>query len=112
MHESNGNIVAAVRKRIPGATKESDQRLLMMGLTGSDKSYFFYRFFHRDTVDATPTIGFNVENFTFQQTKFVLWGRGGRLREFRQHHTQDAVGVVYVIDTSDESIIEEGKIRL
>lgn len=53
-------------------TKE--MRVLMVGLDGAGKSTILYKLKLGETVQTTPTIGFNVETVQMKNTNFTVWG--------------------------------------
>ncbi|KAH7039384.1 hypothetical protein BKA57DRAFT_473562 [Linnemannia elongata] len=43
----------------------------------------------------------NARHITFQRTNFAIWDLGGRWASLWCRYSKDAVGVVYVVDSSD-----------
>ena len=58
-------------------------RGLMLGLSYSGRTTLLYNMKYREILSGIPTIGFNVEEFTFPTFKLSLYdiGGGDKLRE-------------------------------
>ncbi|KAG9065032.1 hypothetical protein KI688_002352 [Linnemannia hyalina] len=107
---------STLQKQISGSLWPQ-RRVLMVGSAAGGKTTILYQLKLGETVTTIPTTGFNVEtltptlgveftiweHITFQQTKFAIWDLNGRL---------DAIGIVYVVDSSEEDFMEEAKIAL
>ncbi|KAF9316747.1 hypothetical protein BGZ91_005500 [Linnemannia elongata] len=95
--------------------------LMMVGVEGSGKTTLLYQLFLGKEVSTIPTYGFNCQTITIPITsntqggkinstiKFDLWDLGGSRTDQWQHYAQGTVGVVYVVDCSDESEIENAR---
>ncbi|KAF9128913.1 hypothetical protein BGW39_004643 [Mortierella sp. 14UC] len=69
----------------------------------------------RACVTTIPTYGFNVEKITVQGLELSLWDIGGNwhLRCGLWHHyAEDTVGIICIVDSTDDEQIEEAKTRL
>ena len=68
-----------------------------------------WRLSRSEPISTVPTIGFNVETGSFQQTEITCWDVGGRsnLRTLWRHYYQQTKGIVFVIDSNDRYRIEE-----
>ena len=64
-----------------------------------------------EVLQSTPTIGFNVETLDFKNIKFNIWDIGGqnKIRTLWRHYFPNTNGIIFVIDTSDRSRIQEAK---
>ncbi|KAG0049870.1 hypothetical protein BGZ89_004055 [Linnemannia elongata] len=94
---------------------------MMVGVEGSGKTTLLYQLFLGKEVSTIPTYGFNCQTITIPITnntqgdkinstiKFNLWDIGGSRTDQWQHYAQGTVGVVYVVDCSDESEIENAR---
>lgn len=53
-------------------------RILMLGLDAAGKTTILYKLKLNQTMTTIPTVGFNVENFTYKNIKFNMWDVGGQ----------------------------------
>lgn len=82
------------------------QQISMVGLDGAGKTTILMFMKHRGGQIATiPTIGFNTEEFTINNTKFNLWDLGGQesIRAMWQTYITDSAGLIFVIDIMDKN---------
>ena len=84
-------------------------RLLMLGLDSAGKTTILYNMKLKRTVNAIPTIGFNVETLRHKNIEFNCWDVGGqdKLRPLWQHYYDGTQGLIYVVDSNDEARIAE-----
>ena len=110
-------------------------RILMLGLDAAGKTTILYKLKLNQTMTTIPTVGFNVETFTYKNIKFNMWDVGGqdKIRPLWRHYysgeqasrvreglwrserlTKPAgtQGLVFVVDSSDHARIEEAKTEL
>jgi len=80
------------------------KRLLMCGFENSGKTTILYRLKMHEHITTVPTIGFNVENIDIGNNKYTVWDIGGleKIRPLWVHYIQDTLGIIYVIDSSDD----------
>lgn len=66
--------------------------------------------------DATtiPTVGFNVETVTYKNIRFNVWDVGGqdKIRPLWRHYFSGTQGLVFVVDSSDRTRIDEARQEL
>jgi ADP-ribosylation factor protein 6 len=110
-------------------------RILMLGLDAAGKTTILYKLKLNQTMTTIPTVGFNVETFTYKNIKFNMWDVGGqdKIRPLWRHyysgkyprdhqihedsrqmliHTAGTQGLVFVVDSSDHARIEEARTEL
>ncbi|KAK3986794.1 ADP-ribosylation factor family-domain-containing protein [Cladorrhinum sp. PSN332] len=89
-------------------------RILMLGLDAAGKTTILYKLKLNQTMTTIPTVGFNVETFTYKNIKFNMWDVGGqdKIRPLWRHYYSGTQGLVFVVDSSDHARIEEAKIEL
>ncbi len=60
-------------------------------------------------VSTLPTIGFNLETVEYRNIKFTVWDIGGqdKLRPLWKHYFSGIHGVIFVVDSSDSTRIDE-----
>mmetsp|Transcript_87751 Transcript_87751/g.284059 ORF Transcript_87751/g.284059 Transcript_87751/m.284059 type:complete len:186 (+) Transcript_87751:38-595(+) len=84
-------------------------KLLLLGLDAAGKTTVLHRLKLQQHVRTIPTIGFNVESVECGGFRLTIWDVGGQeiLRKLWQHHYRGAQGVVFVVDSSDRSRVQE-----
>uniref|UniRef100_A0A1B6DYH3 ADP-ribosylation factor-like protein 13B n=1 Tax=Clastoptera arizonana TaxID=38151 RepID=A0A1B6DYH3_9HEMI len=85
--------------------------LLLVGLDNSGKSATVNNLVKEPINDMIPTVGFNVVRLKHRGYPVTIYDLGGgpQIRHIWSHYYVDAYGVIYVIDASDQSRIEENK---
>uniref|UniRef100_A0A0A9WU20 ADP-ribosylation factor 6 n=1 Tax=Lygus hesperus TaxID=30085 RepID=A0A0A9WU20_LYGHE len=91
-----------------------DTRIVMLGLDAAGKTTILYRMKMKKTVSTLPTVGFNVENFSYKNVKFTVWDVGGqsKIRPLWRHYYTGTHALIFVVDSSDRDRIEEAKNEL
>ncbi|CCH41074.1 ADP-ribosylation factor [Wickerhamomyces ciferrii] len=86
----------------------------MLGLDSAGKTTILYKLKLNKIKTTAPTVGFNVETFQYKNVKFNMWDVGGqdRLRPLWRHYYPKTNALIYVIDSSDRSRLEESKRQL
>ncbi|KAL2016660.1 hypothetical protein VTK56DRAFT_3204 [Thermocarpiscus australiensis] len=89
-------------------------RILMLGLDAAGKTTILYKLKLNQTMTTIPTVGFNVESFTYKNIKFNMWDVGGqdKIRPLWRHYYSGTQGLVFVVDSSDHDRIDEAKTEL
>ena len=90
---------------------KKELRFLMVGLDRAGKSTIVATMQIGKPVPAPvkPTIGFNLEEITFQSLKLKVWDISGqeRYRALWKHYYEGSNGIVFVIDCTDKERIGE-----
>ena len=62
-----------------------------------------------EVVNSIPTIGFNVEELTYNDISFHMWDIGGqtKIRQLWSHYYDNLDGIMFMIDSNDVSRMEE-----
>ncbi|XP_052096055.1 uncharacterized protein LOC127731163 isoform X1 [Mytilus californianus] len=86
-------------------------RIVMVGLDGSGKTTLMYRLVTGEVIEATPTLGFNVETITYKDNEFTIWDMGGQenIRRLWRHYFLRIRGILFVIDSADKDRIDEAQ---
>uniref|UniRef100_A0AC35U851 ADP-ribosylation factor-like protein n=1 Tax=Rhabditophanes sp. KR3021 TaxID=114890 RepID=A0AC35U851_9BILA len=99
--------------------KNTDHRVVILGLDNAGKTTILYRIKLHQIVLPQPTVGFNcekcrVENGIAKGHHFSLWDIGGhhRLRPLWKTYIKSTTAVIYVIDTSCKTRLDESKDEL
>ena len=90
-------------------------QIVVIGLDGSGKTTIVYKMKSGESRYTMPTIGFNVEEITYKNTRMVLWDLGGqeKLRTLWGNYYKKMDGVIFVVDSSeDKERMEENKQEL
>eukprot|EP00826_Nyctotherus_ovalis_P026612 TRINITY_DN2077_c0_g1_i11.p1 TRINITY_DN2077_c0_g1~~TRINITY_DN2077_c0_g1_i11.p1 ORF type:complete len:231 (+),score=60.43 TRINITY_DN2077_c0_g1_i11:164-856(+) len=84
---------------------------LILGLDGSGKSVILYRLKFNEPVTTIPTIGFNIETFTYKNVEFTMFDLGGadKVRGLHSHYYDATNFVIFVVDANDSGRFEEAK---
>lgn len=86
----------------------------MVGLDAAGKTTILYKLKIGEIVTTLPTIGFNVETLEYKNINFTVWDIGGqdKIRPLWRHYFQNTQGLIFVLDSSDRSRIEEASREL
>lgn len=86
-----------------------EMRVVTLGLDQSGKTAILMKLKNNEFMQTIPTIGFNVETVEYKNLKFTIWDVGGqpKLRPLWKHYYLNTQAVIYVIDSSDESRLNE-----
>eukprot|EP01111_Echinosteliopsis_oligospora_P003534 TRINITY_DN1555_c0_g1_i2.p1 TRINITY_DN1555_c0_g1~~TRINITY_DN1555_c0_g1_i2.p1 ORF type:complete len:159 (+),score=37.93 TRINITY_DN1555_c0_g1_i2:92-568(+) len=86
----------------------------MIGLDGAGKTTILYKLMIGDVVCTVPTLGFNVETLEYKKLKMTVWDVGGqdRIRLLWRHYYPETQGIIFVIDSSDRTRLQEAKEEL
>ena len=57
---------------------ETEVRLLILGLDNSGKTTILKKLCNEDATHITPTQGFNIKSFTYNEFKLNVWDVGGQ----------------------------------
>lgn len=91
-----------------------DHRVIIIGLDNSGKTTLLYRLKLNQVVNTISTIGFNVETLEYPQHELIVWDLGGtnKLRKRWPLYFPGTELVIFVVDSSDHTRIEEAKHEL
>mmetsp|Transcript_123253 Transcript_123253/g.213801 ORF Transcript_123253/g.213801 Transcript_123253/m.213801 type:complete len:200 (-) Transcript_123253:120-719(-) len=86
---------------------EPEKRVLMLGLDAAGKATMLNQLKLDEVINST--VGFNVESFRFANMNFTVWDCGSqdKIRPFWSHYYRGTEGMIFVVDSSDKSRIEE-----
>lgn len=90
-------------------------QVVLMGLDSAGKSTLLYRLHRGVIMDTSPTIGFNVVTLELnKKTVFTVWDVGGQgsMRSNWRYYLEGCKAVVFVVDASDRTRMEEAKTAL
>ncbi|CAF4055393.1 unnamed protein product [Rotaria sordida] len=84
-------------------------RVLTIGLDASGKTTILYKLKLNEIVTTIPTIGFNVETVTYNNTSLTIWDVGGcdKIRPLLRHYFQNTHALILVIDSNDRERLSE-----
>ena len=109
-----GNLFNKLR-HVYASFANEDARILMLGLDAAGKTTILYKLKLNETVSSIPTIGFNVETVSpVKNVTFTVWDVGGqdKIRPLWKHYFNNTEGLVYVIDSSDQTRVSESRDEL
>jgi len=91
---------------------EREYKVIVVGLNNAGKTTTLYKLLLEEVVYSPPTIGSNVEEYTYKNVKFVIWDIGGQQQSRSTWSTYfvNTHNVMLVIDSTDKerlSIVKE-----
>jgi small GTP-binding protein len=91
-----------------------EAQLLMVGLDAAGKTSILYSLTLGQPVATMPTVGFNVETVSRENVNMKIWDVGGqsKIRRSWRHFSMGAVGIIFVVDSSDHERMEEAREEL
>jgi len=86
-------------------------RFVMLGLDGAGKTSILYKMKLNEIVTTIPTIGFNVETFSYKNLSMTIWDIGGqdKIRKLWSYYYSGTSALIYVVDSSDLDRIDEAR---
>ncbi|KDO16243.1 hypothetical protein SPRG_18223 [Saprolegnia parasitica CBS 223.65] len=102
-----GNLYAKLR-HVMDRFAGTKRRIIMLGLDAAGKTTILYRLKLNETMHTLPTIGFNVETFTYKNVEFTAWDIGGqdKLRALWKYYYQNTDAIIFVVDATDRHRID------
>jgi len=61
---------------------------------------------------SVPTIGMNIEQVQFRDYSLTFWDVGGQATKLWKHYFDSVDGLVFVIDSTDQTRIAKAKAEL
>lgn len=101
--------------KIKNALQKSEpKRILLLGLDAAGKTTILYKLKINEFVTTIPTIGFNLEEVKYKNLKMTIWDVGGQdnIRKLWKHYYNGCMALIFVVDASDRSRIEEAQDEL
>lgn len=102
-----GSILQKQFKKVP--------HVVLLGLDSAGKSTLLYKLYQGVNMDTSPTIGFNVVTLELnKKTAFTVWDVGGQgnMRSNWRYYLDGCKVLVFVVDASDRTRMEEAKLAL
>lgn len=109
-----GNLLMVSLERISSAVS-SPYHIVMLGLDNAGKTSVMYKSKLKENIKTYPTMAFNVECVSVtKKLKFRIWDIGGREsnRPLWRAYVRKTEGVVFVVDSVDQSRMEEARHEL
>ncbi|KAF0700321.1 Aste57867_9134 [Aphanomyces stellatus] len=103
-----GSFVAKLRRFLEDLSIKR-RRILLLGLDAVGKTTILYHLRLQECVRTIPTIGFNVETFTYKAIEFTAWDIGvhEKARALWRHYYPNTDAIVFVVDSNDRDRMEE-----
>lgn len=81
----------------------AEHKICIVGLDNAGKTTILYQFLMNEVVQTSPTIGSNVEEIVWKNTRFIMWDLGGQesLRAAWNTYYTDTEFVILVVDSTD-----------
>jgi small GTP-binding protein len=89
-------------------------QVVFVGLDNAGKTTALYRLKRQRLILASPTVGFNCEKYCANGRGFILWDLCGKegVRHLWQTYIRHASLVIFVVDASDHSRMDEARTEL
>ncbi|KAI9225136.1 ADP-ribosylation factor [Blastocladiella britannica] len=95
--------------------QQQKKRILVVGLSGAGKSTVLFKLRLGDIETITTPNGVRVDTVTHKNLEFVVWDLDVQSRltaeEYRQY-TENAQGIIFVVDSADRTRIHEARAEL
>lgn len=80
----------------------------MVGLDAAGKTTILYKLHLGEVVESYPTIGSNVEDWTYKNIKFQVWDLGGQeaLRPTWKTYFVNSHALIMVVDSADRARLD------
>lgn len=102
-----------VRKLLKKLLPKKNIVVTFFGLHGCGKTSIMYKLKFGEIISTGPTIRYNVECLTYDNTRFVFWDFDDSEFWVRfRHSLKNSRGVVFVVDSSKPKLFAEAKILL
>jgi len=90
---------------------KKDVRILLVGLDSAGKTTLLYKLKQNETLNTTPTMGFNVETVNYKQLQLTIWDVGGqvKIRQLWEHYYDTVNAVIFILDANDIDRMDECK---
>lgn len=88
---------------------QKEIKLLILGLDNAGKTTMLKLLTNEEAKNLSPTQGFNVKAITNENFKLNLWDIGGQdeIRQYWKYYYENASGIMFVVDSSDDERITE-----
>lgn len=83
---------------------QKPSKVCIIGLDGAGKTTILYCMKLGEKINTSPTVGYNLEELTFNKTTMVVHDLGGqdKIRKLWSRHYKGVKGVIFVIDSADQ----------
>lgn len=97
-----------------GGASKANKKLVVLGLDNAGKTSVVQTLLGASPFAVSPTRGFNSKEITIDRSKFVVLDVGGQKSErtYWRDHFKRAVGIIWVIDSSDRRRMYETGLEL
>ncbi|EPY54200.1 ADP-ribosylation factor Alp41 [Schizosaccharomyces cryophilus OY26] len=94
--------------------KEKEARVLLLGLDNAGKTTILKRLLNENISTVSPTFGFQIRTINVEGLHLTVWDIGGQktLRSFWKNYFESTEAIIWVIDSLDESRLQECKYQL
>ncbi|GMI59216.1 hypothetical protein ScalyP_jg5792 [Parmales sp. scaly parma] len=106
-----GNFIAKMIDQFSGL---QEKRILLLGLDAAGKTTLLYSLKLNECVSSVPTVGFNVEHIQYKKLDMTMWDVGGqdKIRRLWNHYFTGTDALIFVVDSSDASRLDEARFEL
>ena len=86
----------------------------MLGLDAAGKTTILYKMKLNELITTIPTVGFNVEEVSYQNLTMTVWDVGGQktIRTLWKHYLSNNDAIIFVVDSADRERMEEAREEL
>eukprot|EP00877_Chromochloris_zofingiensis_P012668 jgi/Chrzof1/7655/Cz02g31230.t1 len=88
--------------------------VLVLGLANSGKTTIVNTLLAQAEEDVAPTVGFNVENLSFDRCNLTIMDMSGqeKYHPLWEIHYQDTKGIIFVVDAAESASLPQAKAAL
>ena len=93
---------------------ERRARVCMLGLDAAGKTTILYKMKLNELITTIPTVGFNVEEVSYQNLTMTVWDVGGQktIRTLWKHYLSNNDAIIFVVDSTDRERMGEAREEL
>ncbi|KAL9654370.1 hypothetical protein ABK040_010398 [Willaertia magna] len=91
------------------SAQKEEVKTLLIGLDRVGKTSILYKLKLNQSVDTTPTMGFNIETIPHKNINYNMWDIGGTetfQRNMWNTYAKDVKALIFIVDSTDRQRID------